>query len=1294
MSPADNQLDPAELFGDTLVRFMKPIHHWLCRKNAAYRKWHQFKYHKHFHWAALVLAIFCFGLGSWIVLRPSTNLQAATVINSQLPFQGRLTNSDGTVVADGNYDVVFKIYDDPTAGNTLWTENHTSSNHITTSKGIFNTMLGSITAFGALNYNSDLLYLGIKVGSDAEMTPRIRLGAAPYAMNSNQLNGLSSTSFTILAGQAGGQTIDGGTAASENLTLSSTANATKGKILFGTSGYDEANNRLGVGNASPSAALDVTGTIAGTSSLTLGAASGTTGSLLFKGTTSGTVTVTPAAAAGTWSLTLPTTGGTSNYVLSTTDGAGTADWISGQSIAGLTTSSSPQFGHLGLGTAAVTGVALKVAATTSGVVSQYGMYMSPTFGSGGTTAGYGIYVLPATAAASFTQAGTYGLYVADTTKGSGSTITTQYGLYIANQTQGGTNYSIYTGTAASYFGGTMAGASSLTLGAASGTTGSLLFKGTTSGTVTVTPAAAAGTWTLTVPATGGTTDYALATTDGSGTLGWYSGQSIAGLKTTSTPQFARLGLGVAADATRLLTSSDAQIATIYGSSTASGTLTLYSSSNATKGKILFGTSGYDEANNRLGIGTASPSAAFELAGNQVFSQGANRTISVAATTTNVVGNNLSITAGAAQQSGAASKNGGDLNLTAGAGYFADVPAVGGNVNITSGSTSGNSNGNTGGAITLLTAAPFNDQSGAITLETANSYLTPGAIVLNAGSSGAYATYGVIDLQQAGTSRLYVKSDGKVGIGNTSPGSALDVKGTFRLSGATSGYVGFAPAAAAGSTTYTLPSADGSANAALITSGAGVLSWSQAIGTASTPQFGKIGIGGAAATSVGVYAYGTPTTGVSQYGVDSNLTFGSDATTAGYSYISAPITTAASYTMSNLYGYYASDATKGSGSTITTQYGLYIANQTQGATNYSIYTGTAQSYFGGNVGIGQAPSVALDVKGSFRLNGATSGYVGFAPAAAAGTTTYTLPSADGTSGQSLSTNGSATLSWATNIDNSLANGRLTLTSGTPVTTSDVTGATTIYYSPYNGNRIALYVNSAWQLDTFSELSKALGTLTSGKNYDVFIYDNSGTATIDSFVAWTSDTARATAIVQQDGVWVKSGDATRRYLGTFRTTATTTTEDSVANRLVWNMNNRIGRTIVKSDTDAGYAYTTGSWRSAHADTSHRIGAVFGMAETMIDVTYNCEISSTVSQNTGSIGIGVDSTTAQGATASDALYSSWNSGTMIEDMMPQKSRYTGTPGLGYHYFQALEIGAAGITFYPAYGYNIGGLTGSITN
>lgn len=57
------------------------------------------------------------------------------------------------------------------------------------------------------------------------------------------------TQYMLLSGRVGGQTLIGGTAASNNLTLSSTANATKGSIIFGDSRYNESTNRLSFGTA-------------------------------------------------------------------------------------------------------------------------------------------------------------------------------------------------------------------------------------------------------------------------------------------------------------------------------------------------------------------------------------------------------------------------------------------------------------------------------------------------------------------------------------------------------------------------------------------------------------------------------------------------------------------------------------------------------------------------------------------------------------------------------------------------------------------------------------------------------------------------------------------------------------------------------------------------------------------------------------------------------------------------------------------------------------------------------------
>jgi hypothetical protein len=61
---------------------------------------------------------------------------------------------------------------------------------------------------------------------------------------------------------------------------------------------------------------------------------------------------------------------------------------------------------------------------------------------------------------------------------------------------------------------------------------------------------------------------------------------------------------------------------------------------------------------------------------------------------------------------------------------------------------------------------------------------------------------------------------------------------------------------------------------------------------------------------------------------------------------------------------------------------------------------------------QITSTLFQAKGTFQFMGSSSGYVGLKGAAAAGSTTYTLPSADGTTGQALTTNGSGTLTWST------------------------------------------------------------------------------------------------------------------------------------------------------------------------------------------------------------------------------------------------------------------------------------------
>lgn len=257
------------------------------------------------------------------------------------------------------------------------------------------------------------------------------------------------------------------------------------------------------------------------------------------------------------------------------------------------------------------------------------------------------------------------------------------------------------------------------------------------------------------------------------------------------------------------------------------------------------------------------------------------------------------------------------------------------------------------------------------------------------------------------------------------------------------------------------------------------------------------------------------------------------------------------------------------------------------------------------------------------------------------------------------------------------GRLTLTTLTPVTTADVTAATTIFWTPYKGNRIALYDGSvSWNILTFPETSLALNTLTLNLPYDVFAYNNAGVVTLE-FLAWTSITTRATNLVLQDGVLVKSGATTRRYLGTFYTQTTTTTEDSKSRRLLWNYYNRVPRYLTCQDNTASWTYNTATWRAANANTTDgtgRVACVIGWAEDAIEARNAGNFSSTqgASQDTA-LGIGVDSTSVNSALYFGAPVNS--------SAIPQSiSEYVGVPAVGYHFLQRLEITTvtATTTFY----------------
>lgn len=280
-------------------------------------------------------------------------------------------------------------------------------------------------------------------------------------------------------------------------------------------------------------------------------------------------------------------------------------------------------------------------------------------------------------------------------------------------------------------------------------------------------------------------------------------------------------------------------------------------------------------------------------------------------------------------------------------------------------------------------------------------------------------------------------------------------------------------------------------------------------------------------------------------------------------------------------------------------------------------------------------------------------------------------AAGTSGQVLRSNGTAAPSWET--QGLFSSGRLTLESGVPVSTTDQTAKTTIFFTPYNGDKISLYDGSSWATYTFTERSLLLSGLTANRNYDVFLYVSSGTLNLESLV-WNSSSdsnTRTTGLVlTSGGVYTKSGDATRRYIGTFRTTGTTgQTEDSASKRFVWNYSNRLDRMLLKQYVSSTWTNNvSNTYRYLGNNSANSVSFVNGIQEDNVFL-----VAASVSSGSGiqrQLAIGFNSEwsgTSVGNSTSQYSATAVQAETNNESYTAFANRIA---GLGYHVAYAIEL------------------------
>lgn len=281
------------------------------------------------------------------------------------------------------------------------------------------------------------------------------------------------------------------------------------------------------------------------------------------------------------------------------------------------------------------------------------------------------------------------------------------------------------------------------------------------------------------------------------------------------------------------------------------------------------------------------------------------------------------------------------------------------------------------------------------------------------------------------------------------------------------------------------------------------------------------------------------------------------------------------------------------------------------------------------------------------------------------------------------------------------GRLTLTTGVPVLTSDVASATIVYFTPYQGNSIILSDGTTLEASSFSELSLTLNTNhLLDKIYDVFVWNDSGTKRLVTGPAWNTSTAGSgargtgagtTELTLLDGFYVNNVAMTARngattysvgasealYVGSMLIDGTAgqvtchTSYGQTRRWGVWNAFNRRPVFLKAGEASSNWAYNTTTIRQSNAGTGNMVKVFSGLPEENIKVSFSQRIECNASE--GQIGIGVNTTNAISG------MSGWIEGSSgVNDESTPTARHIIAPTIGLNDVNSLENdpAAAGTT------------------
>lgn len=243
------------------------------------------------------------------------------------------------------------------------------------------------------------------------------------------------------------------------------------------------------------------------------------------------------------------------------------------------------------------------------------------------------------------------------------------------------------------------------------------------------------------------------------------------------------------------------------------------------------------------------------------------------------------------------------------------------------------------------------------------------------------------------------------------------------------------------------------------------------------------------------------------------------------------------------------------------------------------------------------------------------------------------------------------------------GRLTLQSGVPVMTTTSSGHTSLFYTPYFGNKVPIWnggaVSTMAVISCLPELiastvdtTKSPGPLVANKLNDWFIWNDAGTVRLSHGPDWTNDTTRQDALARVEGILLNTvaitngpaapGVATGQrsagtYVGTTISNASAQLDWIYGGRAtppiagwfgIWNMYNRAQLNSLLGEMTGSWTYSSNVPRQINGQANAKFTFVSGMAEDNFTGTTN---SNTVNGAGGEIltGVGYDSITALSGT-----------------------------------------------------------------